>query len=250
MKVGQAVLAAGLVAFVGLGSVLAQGTQGTSEARFRKFHIRAAISFLASDIMEPKLFRELDDWGFGEVPEGPDGLWIMYPQLSGQERIDLQVDYSATPAIALGLAVSLNNTSCSGYSFDVQELDARVKGTALFLTASYMPPTKHGRFVPRAGLGAGVNLGQATFETNMETRTFKKSTLSGLTFIGLDYRVLSGLTVGLLMQYRYIPFKTEAFEISGQYDSFGEIITATKTIPAAGYGLSGFALGIEAGLHF
>jgi hypothetical protein len=140
MKVRQTVLAAGLVAFVGLGSVLAQGTQGTGEARFRKFHIRAGFSLLASDILEPKLYRELDDWGFGEVPEGPDGLWIMYPQVSGQTRIDLQVDYSATPAIALGLAVSVNNTSCKGYNFDVQTLDASVKGTALFLTASYSPP--------------------------------------------------------------------------------------------------------------
>jgi opacity protein-like surface antigen len=240
MKFGKAILAAGLVVFSCLGPALAGGTYGTEEAHFRRFHIWAGASALASDFSHPALYRDLKNWGFGEDSFEPMEGITWYPHVSGKTRIDLQVDYSATRSVALGLAVSLNSTSCRGYNYEAGRLDASVRGTALFLTVSYAPAPsmQNRRFTQRAGLGAGINIGQAAFETSTETRTFNKNTFSGLVFAGLDYWFLSSLAVGLSIQYRYIPFKTAAFEITG------------RGIPAATYGLGGIAVGIEAGFRF
>jgi hypothetical protein len=253
MKIGKAVLAAGLLVIAGLGSLAAQGTD---EGRFKRIHFRAGTSLLASGFPST-LSRDLESWGFGDDRTTWALFWTItthYPRVSSRARFDLQLEYSITREFALGLAMSsLGNASGKGYDFVGifdwagdsigNSLAASVRGTAYFLSASYMPlPRPTSRFSPRAGLGVGMSDIEVALETNIERKVLKGKPLSALAFAGLDYWPFQSLSIGVTLQYRYVPFKPGAFEISA-----GDV---TYQIPDSDYGLDGVVFGISAGLHF
>jgi len=249
MKTANVVLAVGLLAFAGFESAIAQGTD---EGRFKRIHFRAGTPLLASGFTST-LSWNLKRWGFGD---DRTTLWIFkshYPRVSNRARFDLQLEYSITREFALGLAMaSLGNASGKGYdllgidwlgsSFG-NSLHASVRETAYFLSASYMPPPRSGqRFSPRVGLGVGLSDIEVAYETNIERKILEGKPLCGLVFAGLDYWPSRSLSVGLTLQYRYVPFKPGALEISAEY-------MKTYKIPDSDYDLYGVAFGISVGLH-
>jgi len=254
MKIGKAVLSVGLLVIAGLGSSAAQGTQ---EGRFSKIHFRAGTWLLVGN-SAPALSRNLTSWGFGDDRRTWAVFWSIpssYPKVSNRARFDLQLEYSITRTIGLALAVS-SLANASGKGFDLLGIDwlghslgnslhVSVRGTAYFLSASYMPPPRSGqRFSPRVGLGVGVSDIEVAFETNIRGKVFEGKPLCGLVFAGLDCWLLRHWTVGLTLQYRYVPsFKPGAFEISAEY-------MKTYKIPDSDYDLDGVAFGINMGLHF
>jgi opacity protein-like surface antigen len=256
MKIGKAVLSVGLLVIAGLGSSVAQGT---NEGRFSKIHFRAGTSLLVGN-SAPALSRNLTSWGFGDDRRIWALFWSIpssYPKVSNRARFDLQLEYSITRTIGLGLAVSsLANASGKGYDLlgildDTgatfgNSLHVSVRGTAYFLSASYMPPPRSGqRFSPRVGLGVGVSDIEVAFETNIRGKVLEGKPLYGLAFVGLDCWLLRNWTIGVTLQYRYVPFRPGAFEISAEY---GTVVT--YQIPVSDYGLGGVDFGINMGLHF
>lgn len=262
MKVGKAVLAAGLLAIAGLGSL---GAQGIAEGRFSRVHVRAGTSFLASGFA-PALSRDLERWGFGDDRADWALFWTItthYPKAHNDGvPFDLQLEYSITRKIALGLAMSsLANGSGKGYDRRGDEdgvsfgnsLHAGVRGTAYFLSASYMPlPSPGRRFSPRAGLGAGTSAIEVVLETSTDRKVLKGKPLCGLALVGLDYWPLRNMTIGVTLQYRYVRFRPGAFEISAEYMDYNidQMTDVTYQIPASDYVPNGVAFGISAGLHF
>jgi hypothetical protein len=262
MKIGKAVLAAGLLVIAGLGSIAAQGTD---EGRFKRIHFRAGTSLLAS-AFSSTLSRDLESWSFGDDRVDWFLFWTItthYPRVSSRARFDLQLEYSITREFALGLAVSsLGNASGKGYDLlGIDEdgvsfgnsLAASVRGTAYFLSGSYMPlPRPSSRFSPRVGLGVGMSDIEVALETNIERKALKGKPLSALVFAGLDYWPFQSLSIGVTVQYRYVPFKPGAFEISAEYMNYyiDEMTVVAYQIPVSDYGLDGVAFGISVGLHF
>jgi len=266
MKALKTIIAIGLLSFAGLG-VAESRPQEAQDERFARIHFRAGISIVTTGFPSA-LSGDLDRWGFGD--DSYTSLLITYitthyPRVSSQLRYDLQVGYSITRKIALGLTVlSLANARGKGYDYlgtvddyhlyDMGNiLHVSVRGTAYLLGASYMPaPSEGRRFSGRAGLGVGMADIKTTFETNIETKVFKGHPLCGLAFAGLDVRVYSPLTVGLTVQYRHAAFHTGEFEISSEYQDYNldEMVVKPYQIPSSGYGLSGLELGMGIGLHF
>ena len=264
MKVGKAVLAAGLLLIAGLSPLRAQGT---SEGRFSRIHFRAGTSLVAPS-SAPALSRDLERWGFGDDRADWALFWTItthYPKAHNHGApFDLQLEYSLTRKIALGLAVSsLANGSGKGYdrlgplegdgvSFG-NSLNATVRGTAYFLSASYMPLPRSDRpFSPRLGLGVGTSDIEVVLETNIDRKVLKGKPLCGLALAGLDYWPLRNVTIGVTLQYRYVRFRPGAFEISAEYTNYytGELADVTYQIPASEYIPDGVAFGIGVGLHF
>jgi hypothetical protein len=262
MKATNVVLAVGLLAFAGLGSAMAQGTEGGA---IKKFHLRFGTPLLASS--GSALSDDLTSWGFGDDRT----VWALFlpfttshPHVSNRPRFDLQVEYSITRTISLGLVVSsLANASGAGYDLlkgpaegvnsTGNNLDASVRGTAYFLSASYTPPPGPGRrFSPRVGLGMGMSDIKVVIETNIERKVLEGKPLCGLVFAGLDYWPFRSLSIGVTLQYRYVPFRPGAIEISAEYMDYylDEMLVATYQIPVSNYGLDRLAFGISVGLHF
>jgi hypothetical protein len=260
MKTTNAVLLIGLLAFAGLGSAMAQGTEAGAN---KKFHLRLGTSFLVSS--PSALSDDLTSWGFSDDRVAWALFWTItthYPRVSNRARFSLQLEYSITRMISLGLAVSsLANASGKGYDLRWMDEDgismgnslhASVRGTAYFMSASYMPPPRSGqRFSPRVGLGVGVSDIEVAFETNMEGKVLEGKPLSGLAFAGLDYWPFRGVSIGVTLQYRYVPFRPGAIEISAEYmDRYlVEMQVATYQIPVSNHGLDGLACVINVGLH-
>jgi hypothetical protein len=116
-----------------------------------------------------------------------------------------------------------------------------------------MPPPRPGqRFSAHVGLGAGMSDIKVAFETNIEHKVLEGKPLSGLVFAGLDYWLFRSLSISVTLQYRYVPFRPGAFEISAEYLNYnlGETMVVTYQIPVSDYGLDGVDFGINVGLHF
>lgn len=263
MKALKIIIATGLLSFTGL-KVAEARPQEAQVGRFARIHFRAGISLVTTGFPSA-LSRDLDRWGFGD--DSYTWIFITYitthhPRISSDTRYDLQAEYSITRKIALGLTVlSLGKARGDGYDYlgpGVQDpldmgntLDVSVRGTAYLLGASYSPALSAGRRLSaRAGLGVGIADVETTFETNIETKVFKGKPLCGLVLAGFDLRVFSPLTIGLTVQYRYVPFKTREFEISSEYQDYYNMVVKPYQIPSSGYGLSGLGLGMGIGLHF
>ena len=261
MRVGKAALAAGLLVIAGVGSL---GAQGIAEGRFSRIHLRAGL--LGSGFAST-LSGDLERWGFGDDRASWALFWTItthYPKAHNDGApFDLQLEYSVTRKLALGLAVSsLANGSGKGYdrlggdedgvSFG-NSLNAGVRGTAYLLSASYMPlPSQGRRLSPRVGLGVGTSAIEVDLETSTDRKVLKGKPLCGLALVGLDYWPFRNVTIGMTLQYRYVRFRPGAFEISAEYMDFniGQMTDVTYQIPASDYVPNGVVFGIGVGLHF
>jgi hypothetical protein len=262
MKALMTIIVIGLLSFTGLEAAVAR-PQEAQDGRFARIHLRAGISLVTTGFPSA-LSRDLDRWGFGDDSYTWFIIYITthHPRISSDTRYAFQAEYSITRKIALGLTMlSLGKARGDGYDYlgpvgqdplDMgNTLDVSVRGTAYLLGASYSPALSAGRRLSaRAGLGIGIADVETTFETNIETKVYKGKPLCGLVLAGLDLRVFSPLTVGLTVQYRYVPFKTGEFEISSEYQDYYNMVVKPYQIPSSGYGLSGLELGMGIGLHF
>jgi hypothetical protein len=265
VKALKTALVIGGLIFAGFGA--AQGwAQDVRDGRFARLHLWVATSSAAGP--RSALIRNLAGWGFGDDHHTYiifGYLTKTYPRASNQVGLDLKVEYSVTRKIAVGLTVSsFAKANGKGYDFlgtldDEYEyemgniLHVDVRATAYLLSASYMPALSAGRrLAARAGLGVGIADVRLNFETNIENKTVEGKPLCGLLFAGLDCRVFSLLTLGLNVQYRYIPYDVGEVVISAQYTDYyaGQPAVKAYTLSSASFGLGGLALGFGLGLHF
>jgi opacity protein-like surface antigen len=258
MRTVKTFLALGLLAFAGL---RAEAAPAGGSWQPRRIHIWSGLS-----LSSPNMSQELTRWGFGDdhrVDIFFGYITVHYPHIhTNKPRLDLRVEYSLTPRIALGLAVaSLGNVDGRGYDlhgfYDGEDdmgnfLDVKARGTAYFLTASYIPPpTEARRFSPRFGLGVGMSDVKLAFETNVDSVSFDKNPFCGLAFAGLDFWPLTSLTVGVSLEYRYVAIRPRAFDITATYTDYwmGGNFTVTYPIESSSYSLGGLVVGITLGVH-
>jgi opacity protein-like surface antigen len=259
MRAVKIFLGLGLLAFAGLRAEAAPAGGSRQPGRI---HIWSGLS-----LSLPDMAGELKRWGFGDVHRVDILIGYFtdhYPHIHmNKARLDLRVEYSLTQRVALGLAVaSLGNVDGRGYDLhgyydDADDmgnfLDVQARGTAYFLTASYIvPPAEARRFSPRFGFGVGTGDVKLAFETNVDSVNFDKNPFCGLAFAGLDYWPFRSLTVGVSLEYRYVAVQPRAFTITATYTDYwmGGTYTVTYPIESSDYSLGGLVFGITLGVHF
>jgi hypothetical protein len=142
-------------------------------------------------------------------------------------------------------------------------LSGYYKGNAYFITASYLPVPdgylKKSSF--KFGGGIGYSKLNIVFSNsdgeNYERKDFSKRALCFLALGDYSYFFNKNLSLGLGVDYKYIPVKIHAFQINSYYWYYdrpypNEIIYGSMriSIPGQKLNFSGLGLGANLGLHF
>jgi hypothetical protein len=237
--------------------------------------------WIAGTLYEPE---QSGSWQFPNLSGGPSKFFRLW---------NFGIQYSISRQFALGFFTSpiekFHNagfdyfTTISYPGFCITDsgigLNSDFKGRTYYITASYMPAPEdyHKRSSPKAGIGLGISDIDLTFKvddfcTNPRFSTpvtgnpnkgdrlsFSKKSLSCLAFVAYDYWFGRNLSLGLYVNYRFVPFKLETFRLTGYYlipvpNPFPlnpQLIEGSKTYELSGQmlNLAGWSIGVSFGFH-
>jgi len=255
--------------------------QKVSPHKFSRVHLSLVPGYFNSQGIGD--FRNLienigfgDDWFYSGGWFGSGS--VEYPEVMKDQHIyfkDIRIEYSIGNNIALGITFSPLGSHRVVGRHVVPNLDYRswvevetylsgyYKGNAYFITASYLPVPdgylKKSSF--KFGGGIGYSKLNIVFSNsdgeNYERKDFSKRALCFLALGDYSYFFNKNLSLGLGVDYKYIPVKIHAFQINSYYWYYdrpypNEIIYGSMriSIPGQKLNFSGLGLGANLGLHF
>lgn len=218
-----------------------------------------------------KFYLGLTDSGYKTecYPRGESGKYSL--------ANNIRIEYSLTKKWALGfLFTPLGQYSTQGYDFfktlryepdpfwgDTEPsgilLTGDFNGNSLFMTASFNIIPDEFIFKNTWKIGAGLGLSDIHLKfTAGEVKEFSKRTLSLVAFIGYDLYINRNISLGFGVDYKYIPFKINAFKMISNYKDYEDVDAQTNIIDKtmeiklseqmANFG--GFSYGLHLGIHF
>ena len=265
------------------------GFKKSSGQKFSRIHISLRPGYFSSqgatDIVN--LFKKI---GLGDTKPGGtvSFLWmsfgsygpIDYPKTNRKSAIhfaDVRIDYSLNRNLALGIGYApLGKHSVTGYKKILIYAEGRTyysdlflkenySGETFYLSASWMPIPDP--FLKKVGIKLGISAGISNLKLNYGTSKYGsfnsggenvQFSKKGLVLMGLaefDYYLIKNLSVGVSVEYRYIPVRIDGTQITGYYDDLDdnmELINSSMVVnlPEHNRNLGGFCYGIKLGLHF
>ena len=146
------------------------------------------------------------------------------------------------------------------------QLSVKYEGSAYYLTAAYIPiPVTGGNklsFSLGAGLGLSpvkLNFRSEVYSQYVDDNRISKNPLSFIAFVESNYYFTEHVSVGLNVQYEYIPVRVDDFQLDvsfGTHSAGGygtgyiEIYRTGVDFPGYKVNFGGFGIGINLGFHF
>jgi len=245
---------------------------------FSRFHITLESGYVVSQGAE-SLKKVLGDWGFGDTFSGED-LWgesigASYPHGSGRKILPLkkvQVEYSLRNNISVGLAYyPLASYDVEGWKFVKYyygfwgeamtgiDLTGKFQGRAYYLLASFWPLTygytQNSAIKISAGIGLADLRQEFTADSSLE---MKKRPISLLLAAEYDFFLNQHVSLGVDIDYQYIPLRIDEFPLTGHYDdtAWGTNYRTSAPVrvdllfPGARVNVGSLEAGLNLGFHF
>lgn len=233
-----------------------------------------------------KLRKVIKNVGFGNTSVysaywllgfNPGGMYE-YPTKDSSSHFvwkDIRVEYSLTPRLALGLVYTpLGEHSITGWKYMERKISLfggwedngvflynRFRERAYFLTAAYMPLPD--TFLEKSMLKLGAGIGFASinaafseetenFPRNVDKRELNRRVLSLTAFAEVDHFFGRHFSLGFNLDYKYVPFHTDAFRLATTYTYYSTHVTemVPVDVPEFHMNLGGFGAGVNFGFHF
>jgi hypothetical protein len=221
-------------------------------------------------------------WGFADNKAlyGWFSNWesIAYP--SGESKNlfflkNLKIEYSISKKFALGFMYApLGKYKVQGFKFMktlpfqcvpgkcyLEEasgimLTGEFSGNSYYLVASYMPIPD--AYLKKSSIKIGAGVGWSDIYFNFvisEKIQFSKKDLTYYGLLEYDYYFNPHFSIGLNIDYKYIPFRTEAFQSTAYYNDIDEknnrfVNSMLINFSEVKINFGGFGGGINLGLHF
>jgi hypothetical protein len=224
--------------------------------------------------------------GFGDTR--PGGAFFIFssepkdfPRVAKDPVIylkDIRLEYSISEKFALGVGYSpLGEHEVHGYKYilisreegqyfkDLYLLGG-YSGSVYYFTGALMPIPD--AFLKKSSFKLGAGIGLSSINLNFRTSdweytagkgdniSFSKNSLVLTAFVEYDYYFNRHWSIGLNIDYKYIPVKVEAFQLTGYYavgyDQEFNTIYSSMIIdfPGERVNFGGFGTGINFGFHF
>lgn len=189
---------------------------------------------------------------------------------------NFRIEYSISNKIALGFTFSpLKKLRVEGHistEFEDENyggaLLGEFKGSASYLTASYMPLT--GTLYKKSSFKIGAGIGLSTLNLDYRTNNqgfygypeiefarvnFSKRSLSFVVFGEYDYHFKKHFSIGINIEYKYIPVRVEPFQIYASYGYLynGEYVRVRSSVinfPEHSVNFGTMGIGLNLGIHF
>jgi hypothetical protein len=189
---------------------------------------------------------------------------------------NIKVEYSISKQFALGFMFSFLNKVRSQGAIIYESSDENYggyilgesKGSIYYLTAAYMPAVGTTNNISPFKLGAGVGLSAINLDfrtdnssfggypsVEFDNISFSNNFLAFIAFAQYDYYFNRHLSVGINIDYKYVPVRVEAFQlhcsygciVNGQYQEF---YSSVIDFPGHKVNFGGFGYGFSFGIHF
>lgn len=251
--------------------------------KFNRIHFSLVPGYFNSQGI--KDFKGLmENIGFGDDWFNSGGWFdsgseiVEYPWVMKNPKIyfkDIRIEYSLNRDFAIGIDFSpLGGHDVTGRhivpNMDYRswvEVETRLigyyKGNSYFITASYLPVRdgylKKSSFKLSGGIGySKVNIVFSNSDgENYEKKDFSKRALCFLALGEYSYFFNKNWSIGLGIDYKYIPIKLQAFQITSYYWYYdrhypNELIHGSMriSIPGKKVNFGGLGLGVNLGFHF
>jgi hypothetical protein len=258
--------------------------------KFSRIHLTVEPGYFNSSAVGD-LKDLIESIGFGEDEHysggffGGDSGVIEYPDVTKNPVIyikDVRLEYSLSRKFSVGFAYfPLGSHRISGRKTipgkDYRDwvlpeiyFQGKLEGNSYFITGSYMnvPDAFIKKHSFKLGVGLGYQKTKIDFFTSEykiwseedEGQIFEKVSFSnnGLCFLAFgeyDYYFNRHWSIGVNIDYKYIPYKMKAFQLRGGYhywkDSYNLLHDSILIdVPAHNVNFGGFGFGINLGLHF
>jgi len=247
-----------------------------SSPKFYGLHLTYELGYFDS-LGDNDLKEIYRSWGFGdsEVLYGwyENGKAIIYPSGESKNTFllkNIKIEYSISKKFALGFMFTpLRSYEVKGYKhmktlpgefYYPQDsgifMTGVFSGNTYYLVVSYMPVPDV--FLKKSTIKIGAGVGWSDIDFNIiisEKIQFSKKDLTYYGLLEYDYYFNPHLSIGLNIDYKYIPFKTDAFQSTAVYDDidknhnrFANSIVINFSEEKINFG--GFGAGISLGFHF
>ena len=226
-------------------------------------------------------------WNFFTGNYDPGGV-AEYPTKDPASHFvlkDIRIEYSLTPKLMLGLAYSplgrktayepFGKHRISGFKY-MESIDKFLDdwsdkgvhlycgfwGNAYFMTAAFVPFPDAINKKTMFKLGAGVGLGSINSrfleetgdypKTIVDAREFNRKVPCLTVFMQLDQLIGRHLSLGLNLDFKYVPFHVDAFKLTVPYTFYSthETVMVAADIPGFNMNIGGFGAGISLGIHY
>ncbi|MGB2764622.1 MAG: hypothetical protein WBC02_05650 [Candidatus Aminicenantaceae bacterium] len=231
------------------------------------------------------------DWGFGDTKPGGELMLFFvsfgsygptdFPQVAKDPVIffkNIRIEYSINQKFALGVGYfPLGEHEIHGYKYVTVYKEGRqyytdlyllgnYSGSVYYITGAWMPIPD--AFLRKSSFKLGAGIGISNLNLDFRTSEWRFSggkgdninfSKNGLTFIAFgeyDYFFNRHWSVGVNIDYKYIPVKIEDFQLTGYYvgdydEQFNMIYSSMiLNFPEKRVSFGGFGFGINFGLHF
>lgn len=250
------------------------GPSNPAPSKMSKIHLTLEPGYFKSQALDDYLsvFNRVDT-GDDEVLIGPFGKCL---ENSDIYLKNIKIEYSISKKVALGFMYSsLNKPRSEGliiYESNHENYSGHIlgecKGGVYYFTAAYMPVTNtfHQKSSFKLGAGIGLSAINLNFRTahmgfgeqpsvEFDRISFSKNFLSFSAFAGYDYYFNRHLSFGINIEYKYIPIRVEAFQLTGSYGylvngQYQQFYRSLIDFPGHQVDFGGFGYGFGFGIHF
>ena len=224
-------------------------------------------------------------WLFGTQPGGSH----KHPSKDPASHFvwkDIRIEYSLNQKLAVGLAYSplgrktvyeprgkhritgfkymerIENSFDEWYDNGVH-LYSGFWGNAYFMTAAFVPLPDAINKKMMFKLGAGVGFGSihaafseeaenSSLTAKVDERKFTRKIPSLTVFMQFDHLLGRHLSLGLNLDFKYVPFHVDAFKLTVPYTFYSthETVMVAADIPGFRMNIGGFGAGVSLGYHF
>ena len=240
-------------------------------------------------------FKQIvDTVGFDDDEHSSGGWWssgpstTTYPEVTENQVInikEIRAEYQIGKKLTVGLSYApLGHHRVSGRKImpkkdfrgiiDDSYLSGKYSGSTYFLMVSFMsiPDAFTKKFSPKIGAGVGYSRIKAGFMTStykiwvdenendayyrIDRADYSDDSICFALFGEGSYYFNRTLSLGINVDYKYVPWKVDPFQLEAPYNYYaekgGDIVYDSETIffPSRRMNLGGVAVGLNIGFHF